>query len=152
MVYSVKFKAFVLIGFVLVCLTACGPLDVKPEDWPTDRIERITGVRLPEFSVIKYVYGHADFFGEYKDTLYIEFESIPSDTLFEKIEGLFETNTNNSQWTKDGGLYQFHGSWGTFGNDDPLPAPEGEDPEQDRLFYLTLIKGERIGIIVCGMW
>ena len=32
MVYSVKFKAFVLIGFVLVCLTACGPLDVKPED------------------------------------------------------------------------------------------------------------------------
>ena len=29
MVYSVKFKAFVLIGFVLVCLTACGPLDVK---------------------------------------------------------------------------------------------------------------------------
>ena len=81
MVYSVKFKAFVLIGFVLVCLTACGPLDVKPEDWPTDRIERITGVRLPEFSVIKYVYGHADFFGEYKDTLYIEFESIPSDTL-----------------------------------------------------------------------
>ena len=31
MVYSVKFKAFVLIGFVLVCLTACGPLDVKPD-------------------------------------------------------------------------------------------------------------------------
>ena len=151
--FKVPKWSFAALGLALVCLMICwGCKRRSAEDWPTDRIERITGVRLPEFSVIKYVYGHADFFGEYKDTLYIEFESIPSDTLFEKIEGLFETNTNNSQWTKDGGLYQFHGSWGTFGNDDPLPAPEGEDPEQDRLFYLTLIKGERIGIIVCGMW
>jgi hypothetical protein len=136
---SVKFKAFVLIGFVLVCLTACGPLDVKPEEWPTDRIERITGVRIPEYKVTKAFIGPTSFLGDFKDSLYIEFETLPSDELFEKIDSL--------NWYREGDKYSFSTSWGNGS-----PAPEGENDEEDRFFEIKLTKGEKTGIIVYGMW
>ena len=139
MVYSVKFKAFVLIGFVLVCLTACGPLDVKHEEWPTDRIERITGVRIPEYKVTKAFIGPTSFNGDFEDSLYIEFETLPSDELFEKIDSL--------NWYREGDEYSFSTSWGNGS-----PAPEGENDEEDRFFEIKLTKGEKTGIIVYGMW
>ena len=139
MVYSVKFKAFVLIGFVLVCLTACGPLDVKPEEWPTDRIERITGVRIPEYKVTKAFIGPTSFLGDFEDSLYIEFETLPSDELFEKMDSL--------NWYREGDKYSFSTSWGNGS-----PAPEGENDEEDRFFEIQLTKGEKTGIIVYGMW
>jgi hypothetical protein len=139
MVYSVKFKVFVLIGFVLVCLTACGPLDVKPEEWPTDRIERITGVRIPEYKVTKAFIGPTSFLGDFKDSLYIEFETLPSDELFEKIDSL--------NWYREGDKYSFYTSWGNGS-----PAPEGENDEEDRFFEIKLTKGEKTGIIVYGWW
>ena len=139
MVYSVKFKAFVLIGFVLVCLTACGPLDVKPEEWPTDRIERITGVRIPEYKVTKAFIGPTSFLGDFEDSLYIEFETLSSDELFEKMDSL--------NWYREGDKYSFSTSWGNGS-----PAPEGENDEEDRFFKIKLTKGEKTGIIVYGMW
>ena len=139
MVYSVKFKAFVLIGFVLVCLTACGPLDVKPEEWPIDRIERITGVRIPEYKVTKAFIGPTSFNGDFEDSLYIEFETLPSDELFEKMDSL--------NWYREGDEYSFSTSWGNGS-----PAPEGENDEEDRFFEIKLTKGEKTGIIVYGMW
>ena len=139
MVYSVKFKAFVLIGFVLVCLTACGPLDVKPEEWPTDRIERITGVRIPEYKVTKAFIGPTSFTGDFEDSLYIEFETLPSDELFEKMDSL--------NWYREGDKYSFSTSWGNGS-----PAPEGENDEEDRFFKIKLTKGEKTGIIAYGMW
>ena len=139
MVYSVKFKAFVLIGFVLVCLTACGPLDVKHEEWPTDRIERITGVRIPEYKVTKAFIGPTSFLGDFEDSLYIEFETLPSDELFEKMDSL--------NWYREGDKYSFSTSWGNGS-----PAPEGENDEEDRFFKIKLTKGEKTGIIVYGMW
>ena len=139
MVYSVKFKAFVLIGFVLVCLTACGPLDVKPEEWPIDRIERITGVRIPEYKVTKAFIGPTSFLGDFKDSLYIEFETLPSDELFEKMDSL--------NWYREGDKYSFSTSWGNGS-----PAPEGENDEEDRFFKIKLTKGEKTGIIVYGWW
>ena len=139
MVYSVKFKAFVLIGFVLVCLTACGPLDVKPEEWPIDRIERITGVRIPEYKVTKAFIGPTSFTGDFEDSLYIEFETLPSDELFEKMDSL--------NWYREGDKYSFSTSWGNGS-----PAPEGENDEEDRFFEIKLTKGEKTGIIVYGMW
>ena len=139
MVYSVKFKVFVLIGFVLVCLTACGPLDVKPEEWPIDRIERITGVRIPEYKVTKAFIGPTSFLGDFEDSLYIEFETLPSDELFEKMDSL--------NWYREGDKYSFYTSWGNGS-----PAPEGENDEEDRFFKIKLTKGEKTGIIVYGWW
>ena len=147
MVYSVKFKAFVLIGFVLVCLTACGPLDVKHEEWPTDRIERITGVRIPEYKVTKAFIGPTSFNGDFEDSLYIEFETLPSDELFEKIDSIRASKEHSAWYTSDSIHYSYHKLWGN-GN----PAPKGEDPNADRIFEIEITKGEKTGIIVYGMW
>ena len=47
------------------------------EEWPVERIERITGVKVPEFRIIERHEGKRHFTGDYLDTLIIEFESIP---------------------------------------------------------------------------
>ena len=39
-----------------------------------DRIERITGVKLPEMSIIKYHKGRTSITGDYNDRIIVEFE------------------------------------------------------------------------------
>ena len=117
---------------------------MKPEEWPTDRIERITGVRLPEYEVTRFFLGPVMLMGDFTDTLYIEFESIPSDELFEKIDTL----STIIGWHKSDSIhYSYYKTWGNG-----YPAPEGENDEEDRFFKIELTKGEKTGIIVYGMW
>ena len=138
--FKVPKWSFAALGLVLVCLMSCRPVEeLKPEEWPTDRIERITGVRLPEYEVTRFFLGPVMLMGDFTDTLYIEFESIPSDELFEKMDSL--------NWYREGDKYSFSTSWGNGS-----PAPEGENDEEDRFFKIKLTKGEKTGIIVYGMW
>ena len=51
------------------------------EEWPTDRIERVTGVRVPEYKVIEDLKGKRSFTGDYEDRYEIEFKTIPSDGI-----------------------------------------------------------------------
>ena len=143
--FKVPKWSFAALGLVLVCLMSCRPVEeLKPEEWPTDRIERITGVRLPEYEVTRFFLGPVMLMGDFTDTLYIEFESIPSDELFEKIDTL----STIIGWHKsDSFHYSYYKTWGNG-----YPAPEGEDPEEDRIFEIKLTKGEKTGIIVYGMW
>ena len=134
--------AFAALGLVLVCLTSCmggEKWTPKYEEWPTDRIERITKVRIPEYKVTKAFIGPTSFLGDFEDSLYIEFETLPSDELFEKMDSL--------NWYREGDKYSFSTSWGNGS-----PAPEGENDEEDRFFEIKLTKGEKTGIIVYGMW
>ena len=138
--FKVPKWSFAALGFVLVCLMSCRPVEeLKPEEWPTDRIERITGIRLPEYEVTRFFLGPVMLMGDFTDTLYIEFESLPSDELFEKMDSL--------NWYREGDKYSFSTSWGNGS-----PAPEGENDEEDRFFKIKLTKGEKTGIIVYGMW
>ena len=41
-----------------------------------DRIERITGVRLPDMDIVEYNKGKSGFTGDYSDRLLLEFRSI----------------------------------------------------------------------------
>ena len=138
--FKVPKWSFAALGLVLVCLMSCRPVEeLKPEEWPTDRIERITGIRLPEYEVTRFFLGPVMLMGDFTDTLYIEFESLPSDELFEKMDSL--------NWYREGDKYSFSTSWGNGS-----PAPEGENDEEDRFFKIKLTKGEKTGIIVYGMW
>lgn len=146
--FKVPKWSFVALGLVLVCLMSCRPVeDWKPEEWPTDRIERISEVRIPEYEVTRYYLGPSTFSGDYQDSLYIEFESIPSDELFEKIDSIRASKDHSAWYTSDSIHYSYHNWWG---NGDP--APEGEDPEEDRFIEIHITKGEKTGIIVYGMW
>ena len=143
--FKVSKWSFAALGLVLACLISCRPVEeLKPEEWPTDRIERITGIKLPEYEVTRFFLGPVMFMGDFTDTLYIEFESIPSDELFEKIDTL----STIIGWHKSDSIhYSYYKTWGNG-----YPAPEGEDPEEDRIFEIKLTKGEKTGIIVYGMW
>ena len=82
---SLIVQKWLIAAFVLVLISFSSCWRTPPDEmWPTDRIERITKVRVPEYKVTKFVYGPAGI--DYTDTIYIEFDSRPSDEVFEKID------------------------------------------------------------------
>ena len=115
------------------------------EEWPVERIERITGVKVPEFRIIERHEGKRHFTGDYLDTLIIEFESIPSDELFEEIDRMIASN--DTKWEKSDSVYSYSTFWGNG-----TPAPEGESESADAIFKITLTKGSKYGEIEDGAW
>ena len=115
------------------------------EEWPVERIERITGAKVPKFTIIERHEGERHFTGDYLDTIRIEFESIPSDELFEKIDSMI--SSNSTKWEKKDSSYSYSTFWGNG-----YPAPEGESEAADGIFMITLIKGSKYGEIVDGAW
>lgn len=115
------------------------------EKWPTDRIERVTGVRVPEYKVVEYDKGKRYFTGDYEDRYEIEFKTIPSDDLYDKIDSMIADG--NTGWRKEGKRYSFSVMWGNG-----FPTPEGENEEEDGTFSITLTRGEKNGEIRSGAW
>ena len=115
------------------------------EEWPVERIERITGAKVPKFTIIERHEGERHFTGDYLDTIRIEFESIPSDELFEKIDSMIASNS--TKWEKKDSSYSYSTFWGNG-----YPAPEGESEAADGIFMITLTKGSKYGEIEDGAW
>lgn len=115
------------------------------EEWPTERIERVTGVRVPEYRIVECERGKRFFNGDYTDWYIIEFETMPSDGLFDEIDGIIATDS--SSWSKEGDCYHLSTMWGNG-----LPVPEGENDEDDGTFSITITRGERMGRMTSGMW
>lgn len=111
----------------------------------TDRIERITGIRLPEFKVLEYHEGERHFTGDFEDYFTFEFEADLPEKIFDKIDEMIING--NQDWRKHGNTYEYSTLWGNG-----FPAPKGEDDRDDRSFTLTITKGERKGSIRHGMW
>ena len=110
-----------------------------------DRIERITGVALPKFKMTNYSEGNRGLTGEYMDFIDFEFKNPLPDELFDEIDVKIEEG--NTGWSKEGNKYTFGQSWGNG-----IPAPKGESDDEDRFFYLTLVKGSKEGKINHGVW
>ena len=122
---------------VLMCLTSCFKFN-PADEYPTDRIERITKVRVPEYKVTKFAISPPAI--DFTDT-------VPSDEVFEKIDELMAANEKSGWHTDDSIHYSFNTYWGNG-----TPAPEGEDEEDDGTFELHLTKGEKAGVIIFGCW
>ncbi|MBQ6050390.1 MAG: hypothetical protein IJL35_07335 [Bacteroidaceae bacterium] len=115
------------------------------EEWSTERIERITGIRLPEFDIIESDQGERGFNGDYEDKFTIEFETVPSNELFDEIDKMIETQ--NTKWMKHDDSYTFYTIWGNG-----EPAPKGESEDDDVIFSITITKGKKTGEIKSGTW
>lgn len=115
------------------------------EEWPPSRIERITGVRVPKYTIVNSFIGERHFTGDHEDRFEIEFKTIPSDELFDKIDQMIETG--NSGWKKQGDNYSFSVFWGNG-----YPAPEGEYEKADGIFGITITRGDKHGEIRSGSW
>ena len=109
-----------------------------------DRIERITGVRLPDMKVIEYNEGRR-ITRDYNDRLIVEFEEVPSEIVFQILDSL--VNMGKAGWRMNDSSYVFSATWG---ND--IPAPKGENNNEDRSFSISFSKGSKRATIHNGMW
>ena len=115
------------------------------QEWSPDRIERITGIRVPAYKIIEYNEGKRGFTGDYEDVYEIDFKTMPSDELFNEIDKMIDKG--GTSWRKEGNKYSFSAAWGNG-----IPAPKGENEEDDGMFSITLTRGEKAGVITSGAW
>ena len=108
-------------------------------------IERITGVPFPELNIIDYEKGEAGFLGDYNDMLTLEMENDLSESTYHYLDSVIsEGNTN---WSKHDDEYRYSTMWGNG-----LPAPKGENEEDDMTFSLSFKAGSKIVTLNYGAW
>lgn len=110
-----------------------------------DRIERITGVRLPDMDIVEYDKDKSGFTGDYSDRLLLEFEKIPSEGAYQTLDSLIETGKTG--WRMNDSVYVFSATWGNG-----MPTPKGESEDEDRTFSISFKKGSKRATINSGMW
>ena len=122
-------------------------LDYKRKYYFTDedRIERITGVRLPDMDIVKYNKGKSSFTGDYCDRSLLEFEKIPSERVYQTLDSLIEIGKTG--WRMNDSVYVFSATWGNG-----MPAPKGESEDEDRTFSISFNKGSKRATVNSGMW
>lgn len=141
---------FATIGILLVTLVLfVAGLYVYSEwfwqEWSPSRIERISGVRVPQYEIIDYYEGNRYFNGDFEDRFIFEFKTMPSDEMFDEIDKMIATGKTG--WKRDGKKYLFSTMWGNG-----FPAPKGEREEDDGMFSITITRGEKYGTITFGAW
>ena len=138
-------KKIVLITLVGLILGSYVYYEWIWEEWPTERIERVTGVKVPNYKIIETHKSNRSFTGDHEDRFEIEFKEIPSDELFDEIDRMIANG--NTGWQRDGNKYSFSVIWGNG-----LPTPKGESDNFDGTFSITITKGEKLGEIRSGSW
>ncbi len=117
----------------------------KQDQWTPDRVSRITGVEIPKYKIIEDNAGDIGFNDDYSDQLILEFKTIPSEELFDEIDRII--SDGNADWKRDGKKYFFSKVWGNG-----LPAPRGENENDDLFLNLSITRGEKVGTISYGAW
>ena len=138
-------KKIVLITLVGLILGSYVYYEWIWEEWPTERIERVTGVKVPNYKIIETHKSNRSFTGDHEDRFEIEFKEIPSDELFDEIDRMIANG--NTGWQRDGNKYSFSVIWGNG-----FPTPKGESDSNDGTFSITIAKGEKVGEIRSGSW
>ena len=133
------------LGFLFLILASYAYYEWIWEEWPTERIERVTGVKVPSYKIIETHKGNRAFTGDYEDSYEIEFKDMPSDELYDEIDKMIASG--NTGWRREGNRYSFSIIWGNG-----LPAPKGESEQNDRTFELIITRGEKVGEIKSGAW
>ena len=110
-----------------------------------ETIERITGVAFPELSIIDYEKGEAGFTGDYNDMLTLEMENDLSESTYHYLDSVISAGDTN--WGKHNDVYRYSIMWGNG-----LPAPKGENEEDDMTFSLSFKAGSKIVTLNYGAW
>ena len=111
----------------------------------SERLERITGVAFPEFKLMEYEKGEANFLGDYEDKFILEMEEELPEATYHYLDSIIECG--DAHWDKDGERYWYRNIWGNG-----EPAPEGENSEYDRFMEIYLERGSRRVNLSWGMW
>lgn len=102
-------------------------------------IENITGVRLPDYKVVEYERGPRFFNGDYTDEFVLEFDRIPDDDFYKKLEEQFDCF--------EPGKYSFGAIWGNG-----MEAPKGESDKDDIGFSIDIERGSKTFHVSVSEW
>lgn len=107
-------------------------------------LTRITEVEFPKFKVVDYDRGGTSFHGDYSDELVLKFTEIPSEKFYTSIEAL----SDSTDWHIEGdSIYCYYRMWGNG-----MPAPKGEDDEEDMFLNIEIKRGEKQFHVSYGAW
>ncbi len=93
-------------------------------------VENITGVRLPNYKVVKYERGPRSFNGDYSDEFVLEFENVPDEAFYDTPKEHFDSF--------EPGKYSYSAIWGNG-----LEAPKGESDKDDIGFSINIERGSK---------
>lgn len=106
----------------------------------TERIERITGASLYFNDIVDAEFGEPSFNGDYSNTYMVVLEKRPDYAALDSLVSV-------GRWQKYEDGYHFSAIWG---ND--LPAPEGEDPNEDRMLRIRIPFDSDTISMTTGKW
>ena len=139
---------FMIVVYVLVCMAVYGvwsSYDRKYRFADNQAIERVTGVRFPKLKLVDYDKGGSSFTGDFNDCLTLEMQDELSEATYNFLDSLI--CSGNTEWKKRDGQYNYSIMWGNG-----MPAPEGEDDDEDIAFSLSFKEGSRTVVINYGYW
>ena len=137
-----------LIGYFILFLLALQVYDDYRRKYKfanNEAIERITGVTFPELDIIDYKKDNRGFLGDYKDRLTLEMEDDLSESTYHYLDSVI--SVGNTNWSKHNDVYRYSIMWGNG-----LPAPEGENEEEDMTFSLSFKARSKIINLSHGSW
>ena len=136
-----------IVYFIIFLLALQGYFDYQRKYHYADNemIERITGVAFPEVDIIDYEKGEAGFTGDYNDMLTLEMKYDLSESTYHYLDSVI--SVGNTNWHKRNDEYIYGTVWGNG-----LPAPEGENEEEDIMLSLSFKAGSKIINLSYGSW
>ena len=134
-----------LIVLVVVVITFTkGEINRRHRFDDAKTLTRITEVEFPKFKVKDYDRGFSSFHGDYEDGLVLEFKDMPTEEFYASIEAMVDSEN----WNVVGdSLYRYSRMWGNG-----IPAPPGEDDEEDMSLSIEIKRGEKQFHVSYGAW
>lgn len=130
---------FLVVVVVIAC--AIGEMSRRHQFDNAKTLSRITEVKFPKFKVVEYEKGRTSFNGDYRDELVLEFKEIPSEEFYTSL-------AESANWNiKNDSTYYYSRVWGNG-----LPAPPGEDDEEDMSINIQIKRGTKRFYVGYGAW
>ena len=136
-----------IVGYFMLLITLYAGVELGYRRYhftSNETIERITEVTFPKVTIKKSTMGLPSFTGDYSDKFILQMETKPSKETLHKLDSLC---TLNKEWSKRENRYTYSSMWGNG-----LPAPEGENEEDDGSFSLDYYVGGDTLIVSSGRW
>lgn len=139
------FKLLFAVAAAVICSTSCG--EYEPPYADAQRISRIMGIDMPEYTVISDSLVWRNWMGDSESIMIVEFKEQPTEAFYASLDSVMVADSRFWGMKNDGASWWFHRSWGNG-----YPAPEGEDPERDDYIEVDIPREGRIVKITYGMW
>lgn len=142
------FKCLFAVLMSVICITSCKDKSTyEPPYANVERLSRITGVELPEYTVISDSLVWRNWMGDSESIMIIEFKEQPSEAFYASLDSMVVSDSQYWSTMNNGASWWFHRSWGNV-----YPAPEGEDPKYDNYIQVEIPREGKTVKVTYGMW